>query len=116
MNVIEVFMIAAILSTNFMCGGGYGLEYFTVEQIMKDNLMINAPGIYYPDVDIGPDGVFVDYECRSVDILDMADDIGPSRPHRAILRSCQRNLCRCNSPSWRPSNKRGRGRRPRFEG
>lgn len=76
MNVIEVFMIAAILSTNFVCGGGYGLEYFTVEQIMKDNLMINAPGIYYPDVDIGPDGVFVDYECRSVDILDMADDIG----------------------------------------
>lgn len=31
MNVIEVFMIAAILSTNFVCGGGYGLEYFTVE-------------------------------------------------------------------------------------
>lgn len=41
MNVIEVFMIAAILSTNFVCGGGYGLEYFTVEQIMKDNLAIN---------------------------------------------------------------------------
>ena len=62
MDVIKVFMIAAILSTNFVCGGGYGLEYFTVEQIMKDNLAINAPGIYYPDVDIGPDGVFVDYE------------------------------------------------------
>jgi hypothetical protein len=35
----------------------------------KDNLAINAPGIYYPDVDIGPDGVFVDYECRSTDVF-----------------------------------------------
>ena len=76
MDMIKVFMIAVILSTNFVCGGGYGLEYFTVEQIMKDNLEINAPGIYYPDVDIGPDGVFVDYECRSTDVFDMADDIG----------------------------------------
>jgi hypothetical protein len=36
MDVIKVFMIAAILSTNFVCGGGYGLEYFTVEQIVND--------------------------------------------------------------------------------
>ena len=76
MSKFGIYMIAAILSTNFVCNGGYGLEYFTVEQIMKDNLAINAPGIYYPDVDIGPDGVFVDYECRSTDVLDMADDIG----------------------------------------
>jgi hypothetical protein len=76
MSKFGIYMIAVILSTNFVCNGGYGLEYFTVEQIMKDNLAINAPGIYYPDVDIGPDGVFVDYECRSTDVLDMADDIG----------------------------------------
>ena len=76
MSKFGIYMIAAVLSTNFVCSGGYGLEYFTVEQIMKDNLAINAPGIYYPDVDIGPDGVFVDYECRSTDVFDMADDIG----------------------------------------
>ena len=52
MSKFGIYMIAAILSTNFVCSDGYGLEYFTVEQIMKDNLVINAPGIYYPDVDM----------------------------------------------------------------